>query len=115
MQLEDYFEFEKFDWCDCILVKGTRIDIEHLLNLFLAGESAERIHQQFHRYLTLEQVYATITYYLHNKAAMDAYLDRGRVLAEQQYQEHLKTEPPEVVKRLQTLAAEQQRTNTGSA
>ena len=43
--------------------------------------------------LTLEQVYAAITYYLHNKAEVDDYIRRGEVIAEAYYQEYLQQEP----------------------
>lgn len=103
MQLEDYFEFEQFKTCDRIRLKGSRIAIEHILDPYFRGESPERIYQGYRRSLTLEQVYATLTYYLHNKAAVDAYLERGRAADEAAYQEYLKQEPPEVVKRLKAI------------
>ncbi len=106
MQLEDYFEFEKFPTCDRIRIKGTRISIEHILEPYLEGESPERIFQNYRRILTLEQVYATITYYLQNKNEITPYLQRARAADEIAYQEHLKKEPPEVVKRLRKLAAD---------
>jgi hypothetical protein len=43
--------------------------------------------------LTLEEVYATITYYLHNKAEVDAYLERGEKIADSFYQEYLEKGP----------------------
>jgi uncharacterized protein (DUF433 family) len=106
MQLEDYFEHEKFPTGDRIRLKGTRIAIEHILEPYLEGDSPERIFQSYRRVLTLEQIHATITYYLHNKAEVDAYLDRSRAADAAAYQEHLNKEPPEVVKRLRTLGAE---------
>jgi uncharacterized protein (DUF433 family) len=72
MQLEDYFTF--FAPID-IRVKGTRVGIETILLDYLDGKlSAEEIAERYPR-LTLEQVYATILYYLHNRERVDAYLE----------------------------------------
>jgi uncharacterized protein (DUF433 family) len=100
MQLEDYFEFEKFPDCDRILVKGTRIAIEMIIGDYLNGFLPEQIVHNYRRSLNLEQVFATLTYYFHNKAEVDAYMERGRQFEEALYQEHLQREPPEVLKRL---------------
>ena len=113
MQLADYFEFEEFDFegvgkIDRIRLKGTRIGIEHVIEPFLQDESPERIYQGYRHSLQLEHVYATITYYLHNKAAVDDYLRRGNQIADHFYQEHLKKEPSEVTARLKALKAQQQ-------
>jgi len=71
MQLEDYFDFlGPLD----IRVKGTRIGIETILwNYLNRGLFAEEIAVHY-RSLTLEKVYATLTYYWHNQAQVDAYL-----------------------------------------
>jgi uncharacterized protein (DUF433 family) len=102
MKLEDYFEF---DDCDRIRVKGTRIAIEYLLEHFNEGWSAEQILENYEPILTLEQVYAAITYYLHNEAAVDAYMERAEKHEEATYQEHLTKGRSETVKRLQALRA----------
>ena len=97
MQLEDYFEFEKFDTPfgegEQIRVKGTRVAIEVLLDEFKQGATPEQI-QQSYPTVSREQVYATITYYLHNQQAIDGYLERSRALAEANYQEWLRTHKP---------------------
>jgi uncharacterized protein (DUF433 family) len=107
MQLEDYFEFEKTDRYERIRIKGSRIAVETVIDAFLNGESAEQILENYPT-LTLEEVYATITYYLHNQADVDGYIARTRAAEEAAYQEYLKQEPPEVVKRLRALKAQQQ-------
>jgi uncharacterized protein (DUF433 family) len=118
MQLEDYFEFEKFDTphglAERIRLKGHRIAIEHVLNPYIQGDSPERILQNYRHSLSLEQVYATITYYLHNKAQVEAYLKQGRELEAAAYQDFRKREPPEIVSRMRALAAERDETRTGS-
>jgi uncharacterized protein (DUF433 family) len=111
MQLEDYFEFEKFETphgsVERIRIKGSRIAIEHVIALFNQGLSAERIRHNFPT-LSLEEVYATITYYLHNKQQVDAYNQQGEKIAEAYYQDYLQKEPPPVVKRLLALKQQQQ-------
>ena len=61
MELESYFDFLAQD---DIRVKGTRIGIETILYDYIhRGQSPEAIAACYPS-LTLEQVYATITYYL---------------------------------------------------
>jgi len=54
-------------------VAGTRVTLESVVYAFRLGESPEMILRNFSG-ISLEQVYGTITYYLANKAAVDAYL-----------------------------------------
>jgi|YelNatPaOPRAMG01_1025707.scaffolds.fasta_scaffold66778_3 uncharacterized protein (DUF433 family) len=117
MQLEDYFEFEKCNTplgeVDRIRFKGCRIAIEHILDSYLQGESAECIFYNYRHTLTLEQIYAAITFYYNRKVEMDAYLERGRKLEDALYQAYLKKEPDELIKRLRSLAAERAASRTG--
>ncbi len=106
MELEDYFEF---DDCDRIRVKGTRMPIEFIIDAFLEGESPGQILQNYHHSVSLEQIYATVTYYLHKKEDLDAYVKRRREAEDKAYEEYLKQEPPEVVKRLQKIRAEREK------
>lgn len=71
MQLEEYFDFQR---PDDIRVKGTRIGIETILYDFIhRARTPEQIAQTYPS-LNLEQVYATILYYLHNKEAVSNYI-----------------------------------------
>ncbi len=64
MQLEQYFDFLA---PDDIRIKGHRIGIESVLYEYLFREQTpEQIARRFPS-LTLEQVYATILYYLSNR------------------------------------------------
>ncbi len=72
MELEAYFEFVS---PEAIRVKGTRVGIEVILRDYLEGASPEEIVLRYPT-LSLEQVHATITYYLHNREAVEAYLRR---------------------------------------
>lgn len=104
MELESYFDFLALD---DIRVKGTRIGIETILYEHIhRSQSPEAIATRYPS-LTLEQVYATITYYLHNREAINAYLEdwleHGRRMREEQ-----ERNPPPVVVKLRALAAQRQ-------
>ena len=72
MELKDYFDFLT---PEDIRVKGTRIGIEHILYEYVVGtKTAEEIAQQFHT-VSLEQVYATILYYLRDRETVGKYLE----------------------------------------
>jgi uncharacterized protein (DUF433 family) len=110
MQLEDYFVTEsEANGTDRIRVKGTRITIDAILEAYMCGDSAEIIANFFHPLLRLEQVYATITYYLHKRNEVDAYLERNRQANEAAYQGRQAERPPEAIRQLQTLRQEQNR------
>jgi uncharacterized protein (DUF433 family) len=71
MHLEDYFEFLA---PDDIRISGTRVGIETVLYEYIhRGQTPEQIAERFDA-LTLEQVYATILYYLRNRESVSAYL-----------------------------------------
>jgi uncharacterized protein (DUF433 family) len=111
MQLEDYFEFEKVDSkfgpIERIRIKDHRIAIEKVIEYFNQGMEPKQIAGEIYPSLSLEEVYATITYYLHNKTEVDAYIQRGEAIGEAYYQEWLQQEPAPVVKRLRELKAKQ--------
>jgi uncharacterized protein (DUF433 family) len=103
MQLEDYFDFLA---PDDIRLKGHRIGIESVLFEYIHRErSPEEIVRRFPT-LSLEQVHATILYYLHNREAVDKYLtdyiEWGRRMRAEQ-----ERNPPPVVVRLRELMKQQ--------
>ncbi|MEM1171904.1 MAG: DUF433 domain-containing protein [Cyanobacteria bacterium P01_H01_bin.35] len=58
-----------------IRVKGTRIGIENILYEYVVNnKTAEEIAELFHT-VSLEQVYATILYYLRDRETIEQYLD----------------------------------------
>lgn len=71
MQLEDYFNFLAED---DIRLKGSRIGIETILHEYIYRARTPEEIAQIYTSLTLEQVYATILYYLHNKEAVSKYI-----------------------------------------
>ena len=96
MQLEDYFDFQR---PDDIRLKGSRIGIETVLYDYIhRARTAEEIADDYHT-LSLEQVYATILYYWHNKEAVDRYLTDWREYCERSERE-FDANPPSEVKRL---------------
>ncbi len=72
MELESYFDFVNDT---AIRLKGTRLGIETVIVDYLAGASPEETVLRFQT-LSLEQVHATITYFLANRASVDAYVQR---------------------------------------
>jgi uncharacterized protein (DUF433 family) len=71
MALESYFTVLSDD---DIRLQGTRIGIKTILYAYIhQKQTAEEIAQTFPQ-LTLEQIYATILYYLQNRAKIEQYL-----------------------------------------
>jgi uncharacterized protein (DUF433 family) len=71
MRLEDYFDFSE---PGAIRIQGHRVWIEHVLYPYIFEEkTAEEIHKDLAT-LSLEQIHATILYYLQNKEAVDQYI-----------------------------------------
>ena len=104
MDLETYFEFLA---PDDIRIKGTRIGIESILYEYIhRGQAPEVIAARFHT-LNLEQVYATILYYLRNRAQLDAYLAEWLAFG-QQAREAQALNPPPAILHLRQRKAEQQ-------
>jgi uncharacterized protein (DUF433 family) len=71
MNLEDYFDFYGED---DIRIKGTRVGVETLLYDYIHRQQAPEEIAARYPAVTLEQVYATVLYYLRNRAKMEAYL-----------------------------------------
>ena len=105
MELESYFEFLSED---DIRIKGTRIGIETVLDDYLEGSGPEEIAARY-RSLSLEQVYATITYYLSNSTRIDAYLEAWRQNTEQREKEYDRN-PPELALRVKERIKDYQQT-----
>lgn len=104
MQLEDYFVFLA---PNDIRVKGTRVGIETILYDYIyRSRSPESIVAEYPS-LTLEQVHATIAYYLHNKEEITAYLSNWLENAER-HREEQNRNPSPAIKRLRRSAAELQ-------
>ncbi len=106
MQLEDYFDFLSDD---DIRVKGTRIGIETVLYDHIhCNRSPETIAQTYPS-LTLEQVYATITYYLRYQKSTDQYLTNWLENEDRMWAEQQQNPTPETIALRQTKAEWQAR------
>jgi uncharacterized protein (DUF433 family) len=99
--IESYFEFLA---PDDIRLKGSRIGIESVLYEYIhRRQTPEAIAARFPT-LTLAQVYATILYYLRNRAEIDAYLADWLAFSHAARAEQARNPPPIVLK-LQRLKA----------
>lgn len=95
MQIEDYFEVLA---PNVIRLRGHRISIESILDEYVHGAlSAEEIQAQFPT-LSLEQIYATILYYLQNRQELDRYLTAWIDLGEQMLADQRRNPSPAVAR-----------------
>lgn len=95
MKLEDYFDFIT---PEDIRLKGHRVGIDDVLYYYLEGYAPEEIAVHLSS-LGLEQIYATITYYLRHRIEMNKYLSELTAWRERRYQEQ-SFNPSPVVQRL---------------
>jgi uncharacterized protein (DUF433 family) len=102
MELENYFEFINNK---AIRIGGTRVGIETILRNYKQGASPEEIVLSYPT-LSLEQVHATITYYLANQGKVDAYLEEVSQRQEKAWQEQQRN-PSEFVRELRKRLEEQ--------
>jgi len=107
MLIEEYFEFLADD---DIRVKGTRVGIESILYEYIYYQrSPEEIIKHFYT-LTLDQIYATILYYLNNKAVLDKYIEDWLEWSHQQRKaQELNPHPASI--RLQKIKEERAKKN----
>ncbi len=102
MQLEEYFDFLA---PDDIRIKGHRIGIETVLDEHLrGGRRPEEILVSFPS-LSLDEVFATILYYLRTRGAIDQYLADWREFG-RTARAHQRRNPPAAVVRLRQTIAE---------
>lgn len=98
-QITEYFNFLS---PEDIRLKDSRIGIETILYEYIdCGRSPEEI-TQIYKSISLEQVYATILYYLQNQETVSAYIknwmEHGHKMREQQ-----RLNPPPVSEKLHQL------------
>ena len=95
MQLEDYFDFLA---PNDIRIRGHRIGIESVLYEYVhRSRTPERIAARFPS-LALEQVYATILYYLHNMAEVTRYMEEWLAHGEMMRAEQARAPLPLIVR-----------------
>ncbi len=111
MQLEAYFDILA---PNDIRVKGTRVGIEAILyDHEHLGLSPEEIALRYPT-LNLESVYATITYYLHNRVQIDAYMREWQASSRQARAEQNRNPSP-AVQRLRERMRERAAQRAGTA
>ena len=101
MQIEEYFDFVSPTE---IRIKGRRLTIDDVLyeyihNAMSAAELAERFPT-----LTLEQIYATLLYYVRNQAEVDKYLAANLEQTNQLWQEQQANPTPDMLRLRQIRA-----------
>ncbi len=92
---------------DDIRIKGTRIGIESILYEYIHREQSPEAIMRRLPSLTLEQVYATILYYLSNKPTIETYMTEWLAFGQRMRAEQMKNPPP-VLARLRTLKHQRQ-------
>ncbi len=63
-----------------VRVAGSRVTLDTLIHCYQAGDSPSEIAEDFPT-IALADIYAVISYYLHNRAEVDEYLERRAVEA----------------------------------
>ena len=91
---------------DVVQLRGHRIGLEHIVERYQEGYSAEQIAQEFPG-VELKAIYAIIAYYLHNQAAVDAYVARSDAAAEARRQAWA-ADMPELSRRVRAIIAQRQ-------
>ena len=102
MELENYFDFQRHD---DIRIRGTRVGIETVLYDYLFRARTPEEIADTYKTIDLEQVYATILYYLQNKDAVTQYLEEWLEWGHEQRKAQA-LNPPPAVERLRKLKAE---------
>ena len=102
MEIEQYFNFLSED---DIRIVGTRVGIETVLYDYIyCSQTAEQIADTYPS-INLEQVYATILYYLHHRQKVEAYMTDWIEHGEWMRREQAKNPSP-VTLRLRRIAAD---------
>jgi uncharacterized protein (DUF433 family) len=110
MKPEDCFDFVT---PEDIRLKGHRIGIDDVLGYYMEGYAPEEIAAALPT-LTLEQIHATIAYYLNHQAEVGSYLSELASWREKRYQEWLSEPPSPAVMRLRALKAHRRSANEGA-
>jgi uncharacterized protein (DUF433 family) len=85
-----------------VRVENTRVTLDSIVLAFREGATAEEIAERF-PVVSLGGVYAAITFYLQNRAGVDAYL-AGREAAAEKLQQRIESRPESQVFRDRLLA-----------
>lgn len=102
--IAEYFNFLS---SEDIRLKDSRIDIETILYEYIdCGRYPEEI-AQIYKTISLEQVYATILYYLQNKEAVSAYM-RNWIEHGHRMRQEQRLNPPPISEKMRQIRTERQ-------
>jgi uncharacterized protein (DUF433 family) len=101
MKLEDYFTFLS---PDDIRLKGTRVGIETILYEYIYRHQSPETIANIYTNLSLEQIYATILYFLHNQEQITQYMTDWLIYCQESERKQIET-PPDHILRLRQLKA----------
>jgi len=104
MKLEDYFTFLS---PDDIRLKGTRVGIETILYEYIYRHQSPEIIVNSYTNLSLEQIYATILYFLHNQESVTQYMTDWLNYCQESEKQQLEN-PPDHITRLRQLKAQRE-------
>ncbi|MEH2374831.1 DUF433 domain-containing protein [Nostoc sp.] len=102
--IAEYFNFLS---SEDIRLKDSRIGIERILYEYIDCRRSPEEIAQIYKLISLEQVYATILYYLQNKETVSAYM-RNWIEHGQRMREQQRLNPPPVSEKLRQLRIERQ-------
>lgn len=105
MKLEDYFTFLS---PEDIRLKGTRVGIETILYEYIYRRRNAEAIADIYINLTLEQIYATILYFLHNQEDVTQYMADWLNYCRESEKEQIEN-PPEYILRLKKLKVEREK------
>lgn len=103
-EITEYFNFLSFE---DIRLKDSRIGIETILYEYIDCERSPEEIAQIYKSISLEQVYATILYYLQNRETVSAYM-RNWIEHGHRMREEQRLNPPPVSDKLRQLRTERQ-------
>jgi uncharacterized protein (DUF433 family) len=87
---------------DDVRIGGTRVGLEHLIESYLAGATAEQLAVEFPS-VSLEQVHGVLAYYLRHQKLVDDYRHAYHAASRVRQQQRLASE---AVQRLRQLASQ---------
>ncbi len=103
MQLEDFFDFIG-DPVESIRLKGTRVDLQDVIELHRLGVPPERIADRYAG-VPLLWIYGSVAYYLANREAVEAYLVRRESVAHDNRELSKRQSPSPALERVRALKA----------
>ena len=101
MKLEDYFTFLS---PDDIRLKGTRVGIETILYEYIYRHQSPETIANIYTNLSLEQIYATILYFLHNQEQVTQYMTDWLNYCQESENQQIENSPDYII-RLKQLKA----------